>query len=246
MNPTGTHVNAPLFVLSCEHAAGTVPDRWRHVLTPDDPVLRTHEGYDIGALSVVQRLETITGVTCHLGEVTRLLIDLNRSPTNPRRWSRWSSALSADDQARLMARYHAPFWSQVYEAVADALTRDRLVVHLSVHSFTPELNGEVRDMDIGLLFDPAFDVETRFCSQWRQALKAGAPGLRVAFNRPYEGASDSITTALRQRLSQRQDYLALEIEINQRHPLGPEASWAALGATIAETFVATAMAQAAG
>ena len=34
------------------------------------------------------------------------------------------------------------------------MSRGRRVIHISSHSFTPELNGKVRRADVGLLYDP--------------------------------------------------------------------------------------------
>ena len=42
-------------------------------------------------------------------------------------------------------------------------------------------------------------------------------------NYPYRGVSDGHTAALRRRFRKR--YLGLEIEVNQRFPLGPEKDW---------------------
>jgi len=61
------------------------------------------------------------------------------------------------------------------------------VIHVSCHSFTPELNGQVRNTDIGLLYHPARTKEVALCKRWKASLKACAPELKVRRNYPYAG-----------------------------------------------------------
>ena len=85
---------------------------------------------------------------------------------------------------------------------------------MSIHSFTPILNGIERIADIGLLFDPARKQESRFCRELQGKLREQPTPLRVRRNYPYRGTSDGLTTALRCKFPGDQ-YLGIEIEINQ-------------------------------
>jgi predicted N-formylglutamate amidohydrolase len=67
-------------------------------------------------------------------------------------------------------------------ARVEAAGRRQLVVRLSRLSFTPMLDGEVRDADVGLLFDPRHEAEARLCAAWQSALLAR--DLRVRRNYP--------------------------------------------------------------
>lgn len=87
-------------------------------------------------------------------------------------------------------------------------------MHVAVHSFTPELDGEVRNAEIGLLYDSRRKQEAELCRRWAANLRRLDPGLRVRFNYPYSGAADGLTTALRQRHPETR-YLGIELEINQ-------------------------------
>jgi predicted N-formylglutamate amidohydrolase len=135
--------------------------------------------------------------------VTRLLVDLNRSPHHPRVFSEWTRGLAAAERARLLARHHAPHRAAVESDVAEQVRRGRRVVHLAVHSFTPELDGVVRTADLALLYDPARQLATVL------------PRLAVRRNQPYRGASDGLTTWLRRRYPA-EAYLGIEIEVSQR------------------------------
>ena len=85
---------------------------------------------------------------------------------------------------------------------------------MAVHSFTPELDGVVRNADIGLLYDSRRKHESELCRRWTASLHNLDPTLRVRFNYPYSGASDGLSTWLRKRHPQTR-YLGVELEINQ-------------------------------
>ena len=93
------------------------------------------------------------------------------------------------------------------------------MIHLSSHSFTPELNGRVRVADVGLLYDPARQGEAALCARWKASLAAIAPQFRVRRNYPYAGKGDGLTRDLRLRFSRRA-YVGIELEVNQQIVLG--------------------------
>jgi len=109
------------------------------------------------------------------------------------------------------------------------------VIHLSSHSFTPDLDGKVRNADIGLLYDPARPGEADLCERWKAALSACAPGLRVRRNYPYAGKGDGLTAWFRRRLSPAA-YMGIELEINQKHIIRADRDWTALRKVIVESL----------
>jgi predicted N-formylglutamate amidohydrolase len=76
------------------------------------------------------------------------------------------------------------------------------------------LNGERRDADIGLLYDPARSREARIGRAWQDALRASDNGWRVRRNYPYRGVADGLIPAHRRRFPASR-YIGIEIEINQ-------------------------------
>jgi predicted N-formylglutamate amidohydrolase len=105
-----------------------------------------------------------------------------------------------------------------------------------VHSFTPRLDGRVRTADVGLLYDPARADELRFCRDWKAALRACDPTLRVRRNYPFLGKADGLVTHLRDTFPRRK-YLGIELEVNQARLAAPGAS-RQLARLIAESLVA--------
>jgi predicted N-formylglutamate amidohydrolase len=110
-----------------------------------------------------------------------------------------------------------------------------LVIHLSSHSFTPELDGKVRDADIGLLYDPARPGEADLCERWKTSLEVCAPDLTVRRNYPYAGKGDGLTTWFRRRLPPGA-YVGIELEVNQKHVVREGRHWTAMRKVIVESL----------
>ena len=104
-------------------------------------------------------------------------------------------------------------------AIEKEINDEKEVLHLSIHSFTPELDGIVRNTDIGLLFDPIRKTEKKFCKKWKAEIKQGS-SLRVRNNYPYKGTADGFTTFLRKQFPEK--YRGIELEINQQLLLSAE------------------------
>jgi predicted N-formylglutamate amidohydrolase len=100
------------------------------------------------------------------------------------------------------------------EGAVKTVARMNRIIHVAVHSFTPELDGEVRNADVGLLYDPKRKGEVEICRRWASILRQRDPGIRLRMNYPYRGNADGLTTWLR-RKHPASRYLGIELEINQ-------------------------------
>lgn len=198
-------------ILTCEHASNRVPAELARLFRGERALLATHRGWDPGALEVAQGLARRLRAPLVAGEATRLVVDLNRSPHNRAVFSKFTRDLPRPARETLLARYHAPHWARVERLVARAR---RPVVHVAIHSFTPVLGDDVRDFELGLLYDPQRPRERRFMEAVRASVAERAPALRVRRNAPYRGTSDGLPTAFR-RARRPADYLGLELELNQ-------------------------------
>lgn len=198
-------------LLTCEHASNRVPREYRRAFSSKsaERALASHQGYDLGAAAVARYLSRETGAECLNGKMSRLLVDLNRSGHNPRRFSPFSFALTAEERQKLDR--HRDDHELCVERRIRSLRAP--VVHLGVHSFTPELSGESRAFDVGVLYDPRRKAEKAFADRFISALKEGGDVL-TRRNAPYRGVADGLTTCLRRRFSPR-DYIGIELELNQ-------------------------------
>lgn len=224
---------SPSLVLSAEHASNAVPLCYRHLFSGDPGVLKTHRAIDFGTAALAGTLTRRLGVPVYRATVTRLLVDCNRSPGHPRLFSEYTRDLSTEDRETLLELYYRPMRAGVAKAVRASLNDANLALHISLHSFTPQLNGKERSTDVGLLYDPTRDLERTFCRDWQAALRAA--GLRVRRNYPYRGVSDGHVTALR-RESGDSPYAGIELEINQAIVTGSPRRWSALQNLCAATL----------
>ncbi len=163
-----------------------------------------------------------------ISTISRLLIDLNRSIGHPRLYSAATrGAPSAKLRANIVEQHYRPYRVQVERLVRQSVSRGRRVVHISSHSFTPELDGKVRRADVGLLYHPGRRGEAELCARWKAALAAFAPELRVRRNYPYAGKGDGLTSHLRVRFPP-SAYVGIELEVNQRIVFAAGRRWTAL------------------
>ena len=197
-------------IITCEHAVNTVPAEFASLFRGHEDVLSSHRGYDAGAAEAALLLGSLLGVTPVMGNITRLLIDLNRSPHNRALFSEFSGNLSTAEKQRLLDEYHAPFRNRVLEAAEKA---EKPLLHISVHSFTPVLKNEVRKADIGILYDPAGKREKAAAAVLTKGLRA-LP-YKVMKNSPYQGKSDGTAAWLR-KLMPDSEYAGIELELNQK------------------------------
>jgi predicted N-formylglutamate amidohydrolase len=201
-------------LLTCEHGGNRIPAPYAHLFRGAAKLLASHRGWDPGALPLARHLSG--ALDRPLLELTwsRLFVEGNRTPSNPRIWSRFTKDLPKEERERILERWWRPHRLEVENAVASAIARRRRVVHVAVHSFTPELDGEVRNADLAFLYDSRRKREAELCRRWAAVLNRIGPEWRVRFNYPYRGAADGLTTALRRRHPETR-YIGIELEINQ-------------------------------
>ena len=167
--------------------------------------------------------------------ISRLVIDLNRSIGHPQLFSAATRAAPSQLRTKIVARYYLPYRAKVERLVRQSVARARRVIHISSHSFTPELNGKVRRADVGLLYDPARRGEADLCARWKASLAMIAPQIRVRRNYPYAGKGDGLTSALRATLPD-SAYVGIELEINQEIVLAAGQRWTALRSTLIDSL----------
>jgi predicted N-formylglutamate amidohydrolase len=227
-------VGGAFLLVTCEHGGNRVPKEYRRLFAGWESALASHRGYDPGALTLARDLARAFDAPLVASTVTRLLVELNRSPGHPQLHSEITRDLPPSDKARIAARYYEPYRREVEQRVAEATAARRRVIHISAHSFVPVLNGRTRNADIGLLYDPRRPAERALCARWSECLGARASRLRVRRNYPYRGYADGLTTHLRRRYG-RQGYLGVEIEVNQKHVLAGQRQWRMLREAVVQS-----------
>lgn len=219
-------------VLSCEHASWTLPPGVD--LGVPQEVLQTQAGWDHGAYDIAARLSEAVGLPVHAGAFTRMFVDLNRAADHPDVIPSvcygapvpGNVHLSAGDRQARLDMFHAPYWQAVRRDVQARLIDSGEVLHLSSHSFDPELDPANRTYDCGVLYDPSHAYEADLAERLMFQLRGA--GLDVRANQPYSGTGPAVCTSLRQELAG-QKYAGIELETSHAvtHAMGGSAKVAA-------------------
>ena len=224
-------MNGTTVIISCEHGGNTVPPDYAPLFAGHEALLQTHRGWDLGALELARQLATAADAPLFASTTTRLLIDLNRSIGHRQLYSEATRSLPLATRRGIVATHYRPYRDAVEGEVTRQIAAGRRVVHISSHSFTPQLHGVVRRADVGWLYDPRRAGEGPFALQWLTAFGRLRPDLTLRRNYPYEGRGDGLTTLLRKRHGAHQ-YLGMELEVNQHFVMAGGAAWTALCAGI--------------
>ncbi len=202
-------------VISCEHAVNTVPDEYRSLFAPYQALLNTHRGIDFGSGAIAAAFAKFFDCDYIQARSTRLLIDFNRSLHHPSCFSEITKPLSKQEKEILIKDFYLPFRQQVENCISKHIKKGKQVLHLSIHSFTPNFNKVERKVDLGLLYDPKRAAEKILAREWQQQIKQLDKNLRVRLNSPYRGIADGFPTVLRKEIAE-SEYIGLEIESNQK------------------------------
>lgn len=203
-----------VLLLSCEHAVDSVPPAYQALFAPFSELLASHRAIDFGALSIAEYLKEYFDCKLIQADVTRLLVDCNRSTRHSECFSEVTRGLDAQSKQAILHQYYLPFREQVTHYINTQIKAGFQVWHLSIHSFTPVLNNQIRTAEIGLLYDPRRLAEKKLASHWQQQLKQADASYRIRLNYPYLGVSDGFTRTLRRTFCA-EHYLGVELEVNQ-------------------------------
>jgi len=204
------------YLVTCEHGGNEIPPPYVALFRPHQALLESHRGYDPGALALAQTLACALGARLLTSTISRLLVELNRSPGRQFRYSPVMRNATSAVRAEICRHHYTPHWTAAEAFVRDAVANGQHVVHVASHSFTPSLDGDVRRTDVGLLYDPAREFERSLCVAWQAALAARMPQWTARRNYPYRGTGDGLTRYLRTRFEDA-SYCGIELEINQKH-----------------------------
>lgn len=190
--PVFTLLNAdassPL-VLVCDHASNRIPQTFNNLgLNNED--LNSHIAWDPGAVLVAKSLSAQLDTALVLSNYSRLVIDCNRPMKSPELISEQSAgvvipgnqSLTANDRELRIQTFFTPYHQAIDQLLSQ---RSGPSVLLSIHTFTPELDGIKRPWQIGV----ASTIDQRF----GRALYAGLQQfkeLNIGFNQPYEIESE--------------------------------------------------------
>jgi len=185
----GTPSPETTLVMTCEHADNQLPPGVE-LSGREREWLEDHWGWDIGAERLVRAMIEREPAVAVLSTFSRLLCDVNRHLDQ---WDLirphvhgepigFNEDLSEADLQRRIDRFHTPYHRRVEQCLEEVTLHNPEFFLMSVHTCTPVLGDEVRDLDIGLLFD---DGQESYVEPLYRELQA--EGFDVELNEPYSG-----------------------------------------------------------
>ena len=197
------------FFFTAEHASNRIPVK---ISKSDGQFLNTHWAYDIGIAPLIQQLCQKLSCSGVQTEYSRLWIDANRAPNQDgliktsiegKHLSFNQRITPAEKDFRIQS-----FHEKYHNTISEELRKhNRSPILISLHSFTPIWNNQIRTMDIGVLFDRDEDLA------YAVAKRIEDEGFFVAMNKPYSGKNGLIYAADRHGNQENIPYV--EFEFNQ-------------------------------
>ena len=200
-------------VITCEHGGYEIPSKYHNLFAGKKNILQSHRGYDSGTEDLFEYCKDLADFS-KKNTMSRLLIEFNRSLHHKNVFSQFSQNLNPEEKKELINDYYLPYRSSVENFIKKEISNGNPVFHLSLHSFTPQLSNEIRNNDIGLLYDSKRSEEKELCQTFKSSLNSKNPELKIRYNYPYLGSADGFTTYLRKIFPS--NYLGVELEINQK------------------------------
>lgn len=172
-------------VLVCDHAANRVPQGLGG-LGLDAAQLADHIAWDPGAAEVARRLSADLDAPLVLSGYSRLVIDCNRPLRSPQSIAEQSSGITIPGNHGLSPAHRQARIETLFRPYHDAIDRlldgraQRPSLLLSIHSFTPVLDGLSRPWQLGV----SHWRDKRFAGLMLRALARNAD-LTLGDNQPY-------------------------------------------------------------
>jgi predicted N-formylglutamate amidohydrolase len=237
VNPDGA---APV-LLVCDHASRTVP-RALGLLGLDESLLMRHIGWDIGAAEVTRGLAARLDAPAVLAGYSRLVVDCNRGLEDPSSMPAVSDGIAVPGNAGLSAEARQARTASLYWPYHDAIARrldvfgaqGRTPAMLSIHSFTPVMNGFVRPWHVGILWDKDPRIPAPLLANLR-----AHPDLVVGDNEPYSAKEPAGYTVRTHAVPAGLPHVALEIRQDLIDTASGAQRWAELLASALEPILAS-------
>jgi len=175
-------------LLVCDHASNRFP-RSLGTMGLDYLDRVSHIALDIGANAVAEALADNLGATAVLSQYSRLIVDCNRNLIDDSAFLDYSDGVNVPGNKDLQESEKEKRASEIYwpyhNSIKDQIVRlkkhgiDPIII--SIHSFTPVMNGNDREWEIGVLWDKDPLTAEIFLNKLIEA------GYVVGDNKPYSG-----------------------------------------------------------
>ncbi len=177
-------------LLVCDHASNAIPAALGDLGLPPEK-LEQHIAYDIGSHAMTRRLAALLDAPAVLAGYSRLVVDLNRSLTDPSLMPEVSdgtvipgnTGLSESDRNERIRSLFTPYRKAIDTRLHRFHEHGVAPAFIAIHSFTPRMAGFSRPWQIGVLWDS----DPRIPVPLMENLRALPAGLTIGDNEPYSG-----------------------------------------------------------
>jgi len=171
--------------LFCAHASNTLPEGYSWSENDKRNFAEKHWAWDLGALDAAIYLAS--GLKCLLTHAlySRLLVDVNRKITDDDTCRKGGDGnivelnkdLTEEEKEYRTKVFHRPYYDAIYE-IYNKVNPGMI---FGVHSFTPNKEGEIRTLEVG--------IECIDSSEFAEKLRDGMRrrGYKAEINEPYSG-----------------------------------------------------------
>ena len=202
-------------IIVCDHASNAMPKATKN-LGLDAKTRKMHIAWDPGTAHIGRYLARVLKAPLQLANYSRLVVDLNRGEDHGDCMRDTSDHVkipgnkgltAAQKQARLTDIYW-PYHNEITRQLDAVLARGQVPLLLSIHSFTPEMDGYHRPWHIGVMWNR----QEKLSKQLVANLKRDNPALVIGENKPYslKGAAGGKNTIERHAESRGLPYIIVE------------------------------------
>ncbi len=179
-------------LILCDHASNRVPASVNGgSLGISEADMNRHIAFDIGARETALLIAKALNAPMLASRFSRLVIDPNRGEDDPTILMKiydhtiveGNRFADAAEKARRIAAYHRPYHAAIDAALAQITARGEVPVLISIHSYTPQLNGRPkRPWHVGVLWDDDARIPVPLMEKLSEN-----PEIVVGNNEPYSG-----------------------------------------------------------
>jgi predicted N-formylglutamate amidohydrolase len=232
INPQG---RSP-FLLIGDHAGNRIPSGLGTLGVPAGEMQR-HIAWDIGIAELGEALSATIDAVFVRQTYSRLIVDCNRDPQAADAMPAVSDgsvvpgnqALDDAGRAARVAAIHAPYQAAIAEELARRDAAGQITFLVSLHSFTPRMNGHDRPWQIGILHSGG---DARFALALLKLLRE-QDDLCVGDNEPYAMDGIDYTVPLH-AFAARRRYVEIEIRQDLLSSVDQAQAWASRIAPLLE------------
>jgi predicted N-formylglutamate amidohydrolase len=216
-------------LLIADHAGRAIPRRLGR-LGLDEAALARHIAWDIGIEATTRALSALLDAPAAIAGYSRLVIDCNRRLDDPTSIAQVSDNVevsgnrglsAAQRQGRAAACFH-PYHQAIEDLVAARRCSGQPTALISMHSFTPAIDGVARPWHAGVLWHR----DSRLPQPLLAALRA-EPDLVIGDNQPYSGRDERGFSIQAHGEQHGLPHVLIELRQDQVDTPGGAAGWAA-------------------